>query len=135
MITQIYTAQSPEEAVALAELGVDHVGLTPADIGLPGEISIEVAAKCAQAIRGKAKSSALSVSSHLDDIYAMVELVRHVLLLECGQDGEYTSVVVDRSVTWHLCVLPGCVPTHAVAQLRGQIGDVKIMQAIAMSAP
>lgn len=115
MITQIYTAQSPEEAVALAELGVDHVGLTPADIGLPGEISIEVAAKCAQAIRGKAKSSALSVSANLDEISAMVEVVRPDIL--------------------HLCGLPGDVPPHAVAQLRGQIGDVKIMQAIAMSGP
>src|SRR5690625_1690433 len=115
MITQIYTAQSPDEAVALAEPGVDHGGLTPADIGLPGEISIEVAAKGAQAIRCKAKSSALSVSANLDEISAMVEVVRPDIL--------------------HLCGLPGDVPPHAVAQLRGQIGDVKILQAIAMSGP
>lgn len=115
MITQIYTAQSPAEARALAELGVDHVGLTPAELGLPGEISIEVAAQCATALRGKATSSALSVSPDVEEIVAMVAAVQPDIL--------------------HLCGLPGDVPPLAVSEIRKRIGDVKIMQAIAMSGP
>jgi len=36
VIVQVYTIQSPEEAVAVANLGVDHMGVTPANPGLPG---------------------------------------------------------------------------------------------------
>jgi len=50
MIVQIYTVQSPEEGIALAELGVDHIGITPSDHGLPGEISNEYAAEIFAAI-------------------------------------------------------------------------------------
>src|SRR5699024_9199910 len=101
MITQIYTAQSADEAVALAELGVDHIGLTPANIGLPGEITIEIAADCARALRGRAKSSALSVSGDLNAIVEMVRAVKPDIL--------------------HLCGLPGEVPPDVVQELRKHI--------------
>lgn len=35
---QIYTMQSVAEAKAVACLGVDHVGVTPSNRGLPGEV-------------------------------------------------------------------------------------------------
>jgi len=38
MKVQIYTMQSVEEALEVMSLGVDHLGITPSSIGLPGEI-------------------------------------------------------------------------------------------------
>lgn len=115
MIVQIYTAQSPDEAIALAELGIDHVGLTPSTAGLPGQIDTGTAARCATALRGKATSVALSVSSDVDEIAAMVHAVR-------------PDVV-------HLCGEPGAVPPPAVAGLRARIHPAGIMQAIAVTGP
>ena len=43
MIIQIYTIQSKTEALELVNLGVDNIGVTPASIGLPGEISPDLA--------------------------------------------------------------------------------------------
>ena len=43
MYVQIYTVQSVEEAKKLIHLGVDNIGITPASIGLPGEITEELA--------------------------------------------------------------------------------------------
>ena len=42
MKVQIYTLQSVDEAQKVASLGVDLVGVTPANIGLPGEITLEM---------------------------------------------------------------------------------------------
>ena len=67
MKVQIYTIQSIEEAESLLNLGVDNIGLTPASIGLPGEITVELA----KAIFTSVKSSnniALSVSNNINEI-------------------------------------------------------------------
>jgi phosphoribosylanthranilate isomerase len=53
---QIYTMQSAEEAVAVARVGVDHVGVTPSDRGLPGEVSVETASEICRAVEGFAVS-------------------------------------------------------------------------------
>lgn len=63
MKVQIYTAQTPEEARVLVALGVDHVGITPANLGLPGEVDVETARAIVEAISG-ATSVALSVSAY-----------------------------------------------------------------------
>jgi phosphoribosylanthranilate isomerase len=112
---QVYTMQSVEEAVAVASLGVNHVGITPADAGLPGEIGYDLAAEICREIRGKAISVALSVDDDLASIRAMVEAVRPDIL--------------------HLCGLPGAVPPEAVTDLRRTLSDVAIMQAVAVTGP
>lgn len=115
MFIQIYTSQSAEEAVALAERGVDHVGLTPTTVGLPGQISEEVAAEAARALKGVAKSVALSVETDLAEIARMAHAVRPDIL--------------------HLCGEVGAVSPADVAELRGRIpAGMRIMQAIAVGA-
>ncbi len=84
MIVQIYTVQSPEEGIALAECGVDHIGITPSDHGLPGELSNEAAAEIFTAIGDKAVKVALTVDSDLKKIVAMVETVKPDILQLCG---------------------------------------------------
>lgn len=43
MKIQIYTMQTVEEAQAVVVLGVNHVGITPSNLGLPGEVGYETA--------------------------------------------------------------------------------------------
>lgn len=112
---QIYTMQSPDEAIAVAARGVDHVGVTPADHGLPGEVDDVTAAAICRAVAGKATSIALSVESDLELIVEMVGVVRPDIV--------------------HLCGPPGAVDSTAVGLLRPQIPGVPIMQAVAVTGP
>jgi phosphoribosylanthranilate isomerase len=110
MIVQIYTVQSPEEGIALAELGVDHIGITPSEHGLPGEISNEYAAEIFAAIGERAVKVALTVDSDLWKIVDMVQTVRPDIL--------------------HLCGDLKLLTPEKVMELRRLLPGMKIMQAI-----
>lgn len=110
MIVQIYTVQSPEEGIALAELGVDHIGITPSDHGLPGELSNEFAAEIFSAIGDRAVKVALTVDSDLWKIVDMVQIVKPDIL--------------------HLCGDLKLVTPEKVVALRKLLPGMKIMQAI-----
>ncbi|MEM7343274.1 MAG: phosphoribosylanthranilate isomerase [Chloroflexota bacterium] len=114
MHIQIYTMQTPEEAQAVADLGVDHVGFAASDVGfdLPGEIDIPTAQAIVAAVKGRAKSVAISVDNDLAAIQAMVEAVQPDIL--------------------HLCGLEGDVLPEAVEQLRTRLPGMPIMQAISV---
>lgn len=111
MKVQIYTAQTAEEAQLLLALGVDHVGVTPSNLGLPGEVNVDTARTIAEAT-GDAICVALSVSADLDEIEAMVVAVGPDIL--------------------HLCSLEGELPPEGVRHLRNRLG-IPIMQAISVS--
>ena len=110
MIVQIYTVQSPQEGIALAELGVDHIGITPSDHGLPGELSNAYAAEIFEAIGDKAVKVALTVDSDLNKIVRMVNIVKPDIL--------------------HLCGDLKLVTPAKVVELRALLPGMKIMQAI-----
>lgn len=112
---QIYTMQSVAEAEAVAALGADHVGVTPANLGLPGEVDYSLAAEICEAVAGIATSVALSVDVDLDAIKSMVRAVKPDIL--------------------HLCGPGGGVTPQAVARLRRELPDVAIMQAVAVTGP
>ena len=115
MHVQIYTMQSVEEARAVAALGVDHVGVTPASHGLPGEITFGLANGIVAAIKGTATSVALTVDSDPAAIEDMVRVVHPDIL--------------------HLCGVPGAVGPDAVGRLRQSLPEVRVMQAIAVTGP
>ncbi|MCJ7780078.1 MAG: phosphoribosylanthranilate isomerase, partial [Acidimicrobiia bacterium] len=115
MKVQIYTVQSVEEAQAVAGLGVDHVGITPANLGLPGEVTVELATEIRESLAGIATSVALSVDADLRAIVSMVRTVKPDVL--------------------HLCGMPDAVGPDAVVDLRRALSDVAVMQAIAMTGP
>jgi phosphoribosylanthranilate isomerase len=112
---QIYTAQTGDEAMALALRGVDHVGVTPSDLGLPGEVDLEAARAIRDTLVGLSRSVALSVATELDPIVAMVEAVRPDIV--------------------HLCGPPGAVGSDEVLALKREIGEAEIMQAVAVTGP
>ena len=109
---QIYTMQTIDEAQAVAALGVDHVGITPSNIGLPGEIDFETARGIADAVRNSVVSVALSVESNPDVIETMVQAVRPDILHLCGPEN---SLLPD-----------------AVGSLRERVPNLEIMQAISV---
>lgn len=119
MIVQIYTMQTVEEAVAAAALGVDYLGVTPSDRGLPGEIDFATARAIVDAVKGKAKRVALSVESDLDAIVEMVDAVRPDVL--------------------HLCGDIALVTPDQVVKLKAMLAEkglpVQILQAIPMTGP
>jgi phosphoribosylanthranilate isomerase len=116
---QIYTAQSVEEALALADAGVDHVGITPQAAtmslkGLPGEINEGTAKAIREALRGEAVCVALTVETTLTPILEMA--------------GEILPDVL------HLCPLKDSLSPSDVVKLRAELPEsVKIMQAISVA--
>ncbi len=118
MITQVYTAQTPEEAVELSRLGVDHVGVTVSGRGLPGEVDIHAGQEIVAALaETPSKCVALTVETGLDSIRDFARELRPDIL--------------------HLCGDTAIVGPDAVAELRQWIEDsglrVELMQAIGVT--
>ncbi len=84
MITQIYTMQSLEEALAIIDAGVDHIGITPGENNLPGEVSYRNAYEIFKEVKGKVTRIAITVSTDIDEIVSMVEAVQPDILHICG---------------------------------------------------
>lgn len=111
MIIQIYTTQTPEEGLALAQLGVDYIGITPSNKGLPGEVSGGQGRLIFESIGNHAVRVALTVEEDLDVITAMVKLVRPDVLHLCGNPDSMVS-------------------PEGAAELKRRIPGLKIMQAV-----
>ncbi len=119
MLVQIYTVQSVGEARALARLGVDRVGVTVSDIGLPGEIDLATGRAIVTALRGRATSTALTVSTEPATILDFARSLRPDVL--------------------HLCGELEALPPNAVAELRDRllrsIPGLQLMQAVPVTGP
>ncbi len=115
MRIQIYTMQSPDEAQAVVALGVDHIGVTPANSGLPGEVDFATARAIVEAVGDSAVCVALTVESDLEAIETMARAV--------GPD------IV------HLCGLENTLLPDAVRALRDRLPDLPIMQAVSVGGP
>ena len=115
MKVQIYTMQSVDEALQVAASGVDHLGLTPSQIGLPGEIDFWTAREIVEAVEGAAICVALTVETNQKEIIRMARAVQPDIL--------------------HLCSLENTFPPDAVRRLRDVLHDLTIMQAISMTGP
>jgi phosphoribosylanthranilate isomerase len=77
LIVQIYSATSVDMARQLAELGVDHIGFVAGVHGaVHNELPLERARAIADALRGMAVSSALTMSTDVAEIARMAEAVR-----------------------------------------------------------
>jgi phosphoribosylanthranilate isomerase len=107
--------QGVDEALNVIKQGVDHIGVTPSSIGLPGEVSFDAARSIVDAVKSRAVSVALSVETDLDAIMEMVDTVRPDIL--------------------HLCGLQNTLDPEAVGRLRDQLPGLAIMQAISVEGP
>ena len=73
MLVQIYEIQTPEEALATARLGVDHIGVLVGDGSFPRELSIARTNAIFAAVPAGNKRVALSLSANLEEVARVVE--------------------------------------------------------------
>ena len=73
MLVQIFEVQTPEEAAALARLGVDHIGVLVGDGAFPRELSITQTKAIFAAVPAGHKRVALSLSADLEQVTRVVE--------------------------------------------------------------
>lgn len=115
MIIQLYTMQSPEEALACVAAGAQHIGLTPPQ-GLPGQLpSLEAMRDIVDAVGDAARCVALTVDMDPTQILTLVEVVRPAIL--------------------HLCPLERDTTPRQVAALRARLPGIPIMQAVSVTGP
>lgn len=115
MRTQIYTMQTIDEAQAVVALGVDHIGVTSGNSGLPGEVDFATARAIVDAVGNTAVTVALSVESNLNAIETMIQAVCPDIL--------------------HLCGLENTLLPDAVRTLRERLPNLVIMQAVSIAGP
>ena len=108
MLVQIYEVSTPEEARALAELGVDHIGVLVGDGSFPREQSVDQARHLLSSIPSSSRSLALLLS-------ADVQFIAHVI-------SELKPAIVHLGASIDLLTL------SAVQKLRKQFGPITVMQ-------
>jgi phosphoribosylanthranilate isomerase len=85
MLIQLYEITTPEEARALSDMGVDHVGVLVGDGAFPREQSLDRARMIFAGVRSGAKKCALSLSADLNEISAIATALEpDILHLGCA---------------------------------------------------
>ncbi len=117
IVTQIYAATSVADALKMVELGVEQVGFVAGDYGeVHGELTFAQAREIVDALRGRATSSALTMSTKISEIARMAEAVQPDIV-HISSDTEAVSV-------------------PAIRQLRPMLPpDVLLMKAIHVAGP
>jgi phosphoribosylanthranilate isomerase len=110
MIVQIYEVGSPEEARALGELGVDHIGVLVGDGAFPREQPVQRARLILSAVPPAAKGVALLLS-------ADVRLLEQII-------SELRPAIV------HLGASTDLLTPAAVQHLRRRCGALTVMRSI-----
>jgi phosphoribosylanthranilate isomerase len=110
MLVQIYEIATPDEARALAELGVDHIGVLVGDGSFPREQSIDGARRIFSAISPPSKGVALSLSADTKLIERIVSELKPAIL--------------------HLGAASELLTPAAARQLKERHGAVTLMRSI-----
>jgi phosphoribosylanthranilate isomerase len=97
MLVQIYEVQTPEEAVALARLGVDHVGVLVGDGVFPRELPVGQAKAIFAATPPGTKRVALSLSAEWAEV-ARVARETQPDIIQIQAATEDFSVAVTRAL-------------------------------------
>jgi len=117
MIVQIYAATSIDDALQMAELGVDQIGFVAGDYGqVHAELTFGRARSIVEALHGKATSSALTMSTDIAEIARMAQAVQPDII--------------------HISSDTAAVSVASMRQLRHSLpGDIALMKAIHVSGP
>lgn len=87
MITQIYSIQTVEEALACVEAGADYIGLAiDTGFSLPSQVSLEKAKEIYDAIGDKAKKVLICVTASDEPLYEPVAYLKPDVIHLCGYD-------------------------------------------------
>ena len=110
MLTQIYEVATPDEARAISEIGVDHIGILVGIGEFPRELPLKAAAQVAASVAPPSKVSALFLSAD-------------VSLIEKWA-GELRPAIV------HLGAAPELLSPDDVAALAPRLADALIMRSV-----
>jgi phosphoribosylanthranilate isomerase len=113
MLVQIYEIAKAREAVALCQMGVEHIGVLVGDGSFARELSLRSALEIAAAVRGPSKLCALFLSA---DMASVAEAVCELK----------PSIV-------HLGAAPELVGPQQVLELKRAVGSVPIMRSVPVS--
>lgn len=96
MIVQVYGLTTPDDAVMVAALGADHIGLVAGEHGrTPDEVDFATARAILAAVPPGVKTVALTIADDLDEIEAMAHAVQPDILhlaaplAQFSADGAY----------------------------------------------
>ncbi len=112
MIIQIYEVHTVDEALAVANLGVDQIGSVVGKENIPGIINFDQAKEIFKALQGKAESVALSLSCNSKDWETLIETTRPDML--------------------HLGARPHKIDLSDVEKIKIKFPLVKIMRSISV---
>ncbi len=105
MLVQIYEVQTPEEARALAGLGVDHIGVLVGDGAFPRELSIAQATAIFAAVPAGMKRIALSLSADPEEVERVARETRpDIIQLQAAVDD--FSVEMTRALKTQFPEIP-----------------------------
>src|SRR5690242_17425435 len=110
MLTQIYEISAPEEALAISQIGIEHIGILVGNGEFPRDQSLEAAGEIAAAVRPPSKVSALFLTS---DISLIEEWARRL-----------------RPAIVHLGAAPELLDPYAAAILKEKLPGVRLMRSI-----
>jgi phosphoribosylanthranilate isomerase len=133
MLVQIYEISSPEEATALGDLSVDHIGVLVGDGSFPRELPIDRARLIFSAIPPTSKSSALVLSSDVRLIeYVISELKPSILHLGASTDLLTPSTVQELKKQYSALTVMRSIPATgdesiAIAKSYDGIADVLLL--------
>src|SRR5882724_10735581 len=97
VLVQVYEVQTPEEAAALARLGVDHVAVLVGSGAFPRELTSARAAAIFAAVPAGTRRVALSLSAEPDEIAAVIENTRPDII-HIGAAAELFSVAETQAL-------------------------------------
>ncbi len=133
MIVQIYETSTPEEARALGDIGVDHIGVLVGDGSFPREQSINQAREILSAIPASSKSSVLSLSSDFSLIEQIArELKPSILHLGASTDLLTPSAVAALKTRLQPAILMRSIPVAdetslAIAKDYEDLADILLL--------
>jgi phosphoribosylanthranilate isomerase len=110
MLVQIYEVQSAQEAVALARLGVDHIGVLVGNGAFPRELPPDQARAIFAAVPRHNKRVALSLSPEFAEVLRVTEEARPDII--------------------QVQAAPEDLPPAALRQLKALMPDIAIMRAV-----
>jgi len=133
MLVQIYEISSPEEAGALGDLGVDHIGVLTGDGFFPRELPIDRARLIFSGIPPTSKSSALVLSPDVRLIeHVISELNPAVLHLGASTDLLTPSTVQDLKKRYSALTVMRSIPavgeeSIAIAKSYDGVADMLLL--------
>ena len=105
MLVQIYEVQTPEEAVALVRVGVDHIGVLVGDGTFPRELSIAQTNAIFAAVPAGKKRVALSLSKDVEEVARVARDTRPDIIQVQADIADF-SVAMTRALKTRFPQIP-----------------------------